>query len=117
MESYNFEIAGCFTDPQEALAKLRVERIDLLITDVSMPVIDGLTLMKKAKNLYPDLKVIVVSAYDNFDYVKTALRNGAENYLLKPLNQDELIETLQKTVENIENDSLSKLYQHKYDGI
>jgi two-component system response regulator YesN len=109
-ESYNFEIAGCFTDPQEALAKLRVERIDLLITDVSMPVIDGLTLMKKAKNLYPDLKVIVVSAYDNFDYVKTALRNGAENYLLKPLNQDELIETLQKTVENIENDSLSKLY-------
>ena len=51
---------------------------------------------EKAKDLNPALKVIVVSAYDTFDYVKTALRNGAENYLLKPLNQDELVETLQK---------------------
>ncbi|HEY8500885.1 MAG TPA: response regulator [Clostridia bacterium] len=111
-ESYNFEIAGTFTDPQQALEKLSSEKIDLLVTDVCMPVIDGLTLMKKARAYNPALKVIVVSAYDTFDYVKTALRNGAENYLLKPLNQDELMETLQKTAENIENDSLYSLYEN-----
>ncbi len=108
--AYSFEIAGTYTDPLEALQRLSHEKIDLLVTDVCMPVMDGLTLMQKAKAVNPFIKVIVVSAYDTFDYVKTALRNGAENYLLKPLNQDELTETLQKTVENIENDSLSALY-------
>lgn len=111
-EAYNFEIAGTFTDPRQALERLAAEKIDLLVTDVCMPVMDGLTLMKKAKDLNPALKVIVVSAYDTFDYVKTALRNGAENYLLKPLNQDELVETLQKTAENIDNDSISNLYEN-----
>ncbi len=87
---------------QEALSMLRKVPVHILITDICMPVMDGLMLIAEAKALNPSLRCIVISAHDEFEYVRSALKLGVENYLLKPINASELAETLTKTIGNIE---------------
>lgn len=110
-EGYNFEIACADTNPLNALTYIRTNPVDLLITDISMPEMSGLELILNAKETNPLLSVLVLSAYDNFDYVRTALRNGAENYLLKPLDPDELSESIRSVNEHLkERSKLSSTY-------
>jgi two-component system response regulator YesN len=106
-ESLNMELVGMATDGHEILAMLEVEPAHLLITDVSMPTMDGLTLISKAKLLQPSIRCIIVSAFSEFEYVKKALQLGVENYLLKPINESELHDTLSKTLENLMHDQMS----------
>jgi two-component system response regulator YesN len=77
-------------------------KIDLLITDIRMPVMDGLELIKKVKERYILMKVIVLSGYDEFKFVRNAFMDGAVDYLLKPINKKEFLEVLQKTQLSIE---------------
>lgn len=100
-EEFGFEIALATTSPATVLSFLSVHPVHLLITDISMPEMDGIALIREAKSLVPLLSVIVLSAYDNFDYVKGALRYGAENYLLKPLSSDELSDSIRNVVSHV----------------
>ena len=100
-EGFGFEIALASTSPATVLRFLAVHPVHLLITDISMPEMDGIALIREAKALVPLLSVIVLSAYDNFDYVKGALRYGAENYLLKPLSTDELSDSVRNVVSHV----------------
>ena len=110
-EGSNFEIAYADTDPQHVLSYIHSHTVDLLITDINMPEMSGLTLITEAKAIQPLLSVLVLSAYDNFEYVRTALRNGAENYLLKPLNPEELLESIQSVAKHLkERNTLSNTY-------
>ncbi|MFC6604432.1 response regulator [Ectobacillus funiculus] len=74
----------------------------MLITDVKMPEMDGLTLMKEIKSLNPDndFSSIIVSGYDDFQFLQTAIREGAFDYILKPIKRSDFFEVLQK----LEND-------------
>ena len=85
---YNFELALCTTNPKEALAFLEQNPADLLVTDISMPEMDGIELIRRTRQINSLISILVLSAYDNFDYVRSAMRQGAENYLLKPLDPD-----------------------------
>lgn len=96
------EIVACVSSANEALSLLKRIPTDILITDICMPDVNGLTLITEAKTINQDLRFIVISAYDEFEYVKMSLKLGVENYLLKPINEGELTETLKKTIENIE---------------
>ena len=110
-EGYHFEIACAVTNPLKALEYIQHNNVQLLITDVSMPEMDGLELLKKAKELNPLLSVIVLSAFDHFEFVRTALRYGAENYLLKPLDPDELSDAISQIVNHMqEREQLSNTY-------
>jgi len=100
---YNYCLVGSAGGGQDALEFMRRNPVDLLITDVSMPDIDGLTLIARAKEHNPYLRIIIISAYSHFEYVKQAMKLGVENYLLKPIDHNELTETLQKTMENTES--------------
>ncbi len=113
-DTYNMELAGSATNGQAVLEGLAAQPADLLITDISMPQMDGLTLITKAKRLYPSIRCVIISAYNEFDYVKKALQLGVENYLLKPINEGELHDTLSKTMENLLRDQLA-LSQHSPD--
>jgi two-component system response regulator YesN len=104
-ESLNMELAGMATDGHEILSMLETNPAHILITDVSMPQMDGLTLIAKAKLLQPSLRCIIVSAFNEFDYVKKALQLGVENYLLKPINESELRDTL--SLKNLMHDQMS----------
>ncbi|MFV0502448.1 MAG: response regulator [Lachnospirales bacterium] len=93
-EGSNFEIVYTNTNPLCVLEYIGNNPVDLLITDIQMPEMTGLDLILKTKVINEDIFVLVLSAYDNFEYVRTALRNGAENYLLKPLDPSELQESI-----------------------
>ncbi len=86
---------------QAALDILKSHIIHLLVTDIKMPGMDGLTLLKKVREAYPDIRCILLSAYGEFEYARTALTLGIENYLLKPLSVEELTASIQKSLENI----------------
>lgn len=106
-ESLNMELVGTASNGQDVLAAMARSPVQLLITDVRMPHMDGLSLIARAKQLNPSLRCIVISAYSEFDYVKKALQHGVENYLLKPINENELLETLSKTLDNLNRDRVA----------
>ncbi|MHA2855747.1 response regulator transcription factor [Paenibacillus lautus] len=69
--------------------------IDILITDVKMPLMDGLELSKLARKVQQDLKIVICSGYDEFEYARSAIRLGVVNYLLKPLVREEFLEVME----------------------
>lgn len=75
----------------EALDILQKESIQLVITDIQMPVMDGLELSRRIHQLYPDIVTIILTGYDKFEYAREALRNDVFDYLLKPVTEDDLI--------------------------
>ncbi|MDR4945193.1 response regulator transcription factor [Neobacillus cucumis] len=89
----------------EALAALEKNPYDILITDIKMPLINGIELMKQAINLYPWLKVILISNYSDFEYVKEGLKLGAVDYLLKlTLKKDDLLDVLRRCISMLEEE-------------
>lgn len=96
-----------------AALKTAEERMpDILITDVRMPDMDGLQLAEKLLEQNPNLKVIIVSGYSEFDYVKAAIQLPAVSYILKPIDPAELNHTLQKTVERLESELIERRAIH-----
>lgn len=83
-------------DGEEALTYLQEHNVDLLITDIRMPFLDGLNLSKKALELNPRLKIIISSAYQDFAYAKTAIALGVKEYLLKPIDAQEFVDLIQR---------------------
>ena len=86
----------------QALDMLQQYRPDILITDIRMPGMDGLELIRNAKKICPELEIIIISGYAHFEYARNALSLGVGNYLLKPIKQEELNETLRKIGERLE---------------
>lgn len=99
--AFGLEIVGHAENGKQALDKLQNLPVDILITDISMPIMTGLTLIAEARKIKPELKVIILSGFDDFAYLKEAMRLGIENYLLKPINFKELEETLSGTIEKM----------------
>jgi two-component system response regulator YesN len=85
-----FEVVAEAADGQEALESIAELYPDVLVTDIRMPVMDGLALIREAYYGYPDVRVVIVSGYDEFSYAKSALSFGVKDYLLKPISDDEL---------------------------
>ena len=88
---------------RKALQCLEQHAIDILFTDVRMPIMDGLQLTKEALRLYPKLKVILFSGFAEFEYAKTALSLGVSDYLLKPIHIDAFQSTLEKVIRDVTN--------------
>lgn len=108
---FQLEISCAVTDPQAALDHILNNPVSIVITDVSMPGLNGLQLIQRIKEAKPSMYIIVLSAYDNFEYARTALRHGAENYLLKPLDPDELSDTISQITGHLrERDQLNTTY-------
>lgn len=80
----------------EALQLLQDKKPDILLTDIRMPGCDGLTLISRAKALLPDLEIIIISGYAHFEYARTSIQYGVSDYLLKPINKQELTAALNK---------------------
>ncbi|RAW12853.1 DNA-binding response regulator [Paenibacillus taichungensis] len=69
--------------------------IDILITDVKMPLMDGLELSKQARKTQQNIKIVICSGYDEFEYARSAIRLGVVNYLLKPLIREEFLQVME----------------------
>jgi two-component system response regulator YesN len=101
----NIGLAGDFANGEEAWHTIQYEPVDILITDIKMPVMDGLELTKRTLALYPKTKVILISSYNDFDYVRQGLKLGVSDYLLKPsLEPEGLLELVRKCLRQIEQE-------------
>lgn len=91
----------------EAIDFIQKNELDMLITDVRMPEIDGLKLSEYVKNNYPNITVIIISGYSEFEYAQKAIEFEVKNYLLKPVNPDKLYECLDNIMlnKNLEYDT------------
>jgi two-component system response regulator YesN len=94
---HGFQIIGEAVNGQEALEIIARQSPDIVVTDIKMPVMDGVELTRVIKRDYPRIQVLILSSYDDFDYVRETLRLGAFDYILKPkMNFADLLNVLQK---------------------
>ncbi|MCD9022098.1 response regulator [Cohnella silvisoli] len=103
-----YEIAGEAANGEDALMMLEHIPVQLAIVDINMPIIDGLEFAQAVQDRYPDVKIIILTGYSSFDYAKSALKAGVSDYLLKPINMDELLQVLKRLHERIEADRQQK---------
>lgn len=104
-----FDLIGQASNGEEALELIKENTPHIVITDVVMPKMDGVELIKILENTYPQIKIIVLSSYSDFDYVKTSFKYGAIDYILKPtLSIDELVKTLKRAAESIDGITLKE---------
>lgn len=98
---YGIENVLVAHDGHEALSIIRRQRVDLMIADILMPKMSGLELIQFVRKEYASIRCIVLSSYSDFSYAKKAISLGVENYLLKPINKEELENSIKNSIENI----------------
>ncbi|MBB6730017.1 response regulator [Cohnella zeiphila] len=108
-ESCGFRVCGEADNGEEALSAIAEWEPDLIITDIRMPVLDGLELIRTVRaSGNRDVKFIIVSGYGDFKYAQQAIKFGVKDFILKPIDEDELTEALKQLASQIEKDKLLK---------
>ncbi|MDW2797111.1 response regulator [Clostridium boliviensis] len=97
-DEIGIQLLGTAYDGITALQLINEKKPDILLTDIRMPGMDGLCLIEEAKKLNDILKCIIISGYKDFQYAQQGMRFGVRDYLLKPINQEDLTRTLKKLV-------------------
>lgn len=110
-EQYGYRFVGEAGDGEMALPLIRKTRPDVLITDIKMPFMDGLSLSKIVSEEFPKMKIIIISGYDDFEYAREAIEVGVDQYLLKPITRMNLRKVLLEMKEKIEHDMEPGDYQ------
>lgn len=101
-EQEGYEIIGEAGSGKEALELIEKDQPDIIISDIVMPILNGVDFTDAVHKMYPNIQIIVLSGFDNFEYVKHTLMNGVVDYILKPsLNPPELIKVLDKAAQRI----------------
>ncbi|RED75733.1 response regulator transcription factor [Cohnella phaseoli] len=90
----NFKVIASAADGEDALLLVEQMKPDVLFTDIHMPAMDGLELIKRAKAIRPDLEIVIISGYNDFSYAQQAIRLGVTDYILKPVKKDLLRQTI-----------------------
>ena len=109
-----FEVVKTAKRGQEALDYLNENEVDLLITDVTMPKMSGIDLVRQVRKLYPHLRVLILSGYQEFEYVKQGMELGVKGYLVKPVNKAELAEKVTQIKGELEEEELLDLKKEFY---
>lgn len=115
----NWEIAGVYSDGQEAYTAIQQleNPIDVLLTDVQMPLMDGLTLIRELKKEKHEFFSVIISGFDDFTYVQTALRRGASDYILKPIDRDKFKQQLLAIQEQVVKSRAERKKQEEVEEI
>lgn len=106
-----FEVVAEAGNGMSALETLKNEDIDVIFTDIRMPLMDGLEFAEKALSFNEKYKIIFISAYDEFDYAKKAIQLGAKGFLLKPFQRAELHDVLGKILKELDSEKENTFVQ------
>lgn len=112
----SFEIIGKAGNGQDAIEKIEELRPQIVFTDISMPVMNGMELIKQIRQMSPNTVIVIISGYSDFEYAQQAIRYGVFNYLLKPLEDDALMETLFDIKKSLFNTTVKKQRHIIYSG-
>ncbi|HHY22698.1 MAG TPA: response regulator, partial [Clostridiaceae bacterium] len=100
INKYNLDLSvGEAENGETALEYISNNRVDILFTDIKMPFMDGLELARRAKLINPSLKIIIFSAYDEFEFAREAITLDVFYYILKPINVNEFLKTMSQVIE------------------
>ncbi|WP_168120493.1 response regulator [Paenibacillus sp. HB172176] len=102
-------VAAAVSNGEEALTWLGQNPVDILLTDIRMPKLDGMALIEQARKLYPQLKVVLISSYSDFEYTRKALNLQVFDYLLKPVEKQTLIEVIERVIDQLKERRTDKL--------
>ncbi|WP_297484164.1 EAL domain-containing protein [Sulfurimonas sp.] len=100
-------------DGEDALQKYQPKRYDIVITDINMPRMDGIELIKRIKSQNPSQNIIIISAHNNSDYLLQAINLGIDNFIIKPIQIEQLSLVLTKIAQLIHAEKISKQYQQE----
>lgn len=113
---YGFEVVGDVQNGRKALEFLKDNEVDIVFTDIDMPEIDGIELMKMCKKEYPEIKFVVFSMYEDFRYAQSALRLGALDYISKISFDGDECDRILELVERKYKENQSKKETRKEDS-
>lgn len=113
-EKEGYDFTGEASDGELAYPKILKATPDILITDIKMPFMDGLELSRLVRKELPDIKILILSGYDEFEYAKTAIKIGVTEYLLKPITAVKLLEVLGQVSETIRREKEEKQLLTRY---
>ncbi|MGI6055580.1 MAG: response regulator [Bilifractor sp.] len=99
-EGLNLALTGTVSNGEEALDLLKKDHVDILITDIRMPGIDGLSLIQKAQKINPQIQCVIISGYSQFEYAQRAIEYGVREYILKPIDKEKLNTCLKNIAES-----------------
>ena len=121
-ESYGFKVVGDAANGIEAWEKANILQPDIVMTDIRMPFMDGLELGKKIQEVMPTTKIIIFSGCDDFEYAQKAIRINVFEYVLKPINSEDLIEILKRLKYRLDEEydekrNIEVLQKHYLDSI
>ena len=97
-----FNVVGTFSNGADALAFMHSHSVNIVITDIRMPKMDGLALASQISHEFPGITIMIISGYNEFEYARQAIKYGVSSYLLKPLDFDELSQNLLQAKEKLD---------------
>lgn len=102
------EVIGLAKNGVEALQYIKADCPDIMLTDIRMPLMDGLTLLERVREINQDCEILILTGYQDFEYARSALQYGAKDYILKPINYGELEATIEQVALEINARKLKK---------
>ncbi len=106
--SMGFTVLNAVENGALALKEIECNRPDVVLTDIKMPVMDGLTLLRKVRKEYPDIKVVLLSRHEDFEFAKTGMQLGAEGYILKFSIEENILEVFPKLYSELKDEQNRK---------
>lgn len=103
-EAVGFSVVGDAENGEDALEKIEALEPDVVLTDIRMPYMDGLTLAERIRQKYPSMKIVIFSGFDDFEYAKKAIKLNVTEYILKPVNVEELTAILKRIRGNLDEE-------------
>jgi len=107
-EKLGLSLIGEAVNGEQALDLCSRLEPDIIVSDIRMPGMDGLTFIKKIKSILPFSIIIIISGFNDFDYAREAIKSGVFDYILKPIDEDELVQILRKAISEIKKNRLNK---------
>lgn len=103
-QAAGFRVVGDAENGEDAMEKIEVLEPDVVLTDIRMPYMDGLALAEKVRQRFPSIKVVIFSGYDDFEYAQRAIKLNVTEYILKPVNVEELTSILKKIKSSLDEE-------------
>ena len=104
-EELGFQVVGDAENGMDALEKIEQLEPDVVLTDIRMPYMDGLEMAERLREIHPSIKVVLFSGFDDFEYAQKAIKLNIIEYILKPVNAEEMMEILLRIKGTLDEDT------------
>ena len=108
-ETMGFMITGEAVDGEDALQKLAENHFDVILTDIRMPGVDGLELIKNIRERFPAIKIVIISGYSDFEYAVSALKMKVDDYILKPIKKENIEAIFKIMKEKLDRETINEM--------